>query len=226
MKILIVEDDEILGEGLARVLDHSGFTVSVAATGEEADYVLSSQHVDLIILDIGLPGIDGLQLLRRIRKRSEGLPILILSARDALQDRVEGFRVGADDYVCKPFEMPELVLRIKALLRRSYGITEDELTVGNLRLNVRGRRATVGETYIDLSAREFEVLETLMLRESHVVSKEELMQRLYEGDEEVGYNAIEVFLHRIRRKIIASDVVIRTIRGLGYLLERDRNGKA
>ena len=222
MRILIVEDDDVVGEALNSVLMRSGFTTTLVKSGEDADYLLSTQDVDLMVLDLGLPGIGGFEVLRRMRRRDGTLPVVILSARDELQDRIDGFRLGADDYVCKPFEMPELVLRVKALLRRTYGVAEDELAVGSVRLNVRGRRLTVAGAPVDLSAREFEVLEMLMLREGQVVSKEEVMQRLYDPDEQVGQNAVEVYLHRIRRKIAGGDVAIRTIRGLGYLLERQR----
>lgn len=226
MKILIVEDDAILGDAIHAQLERSGLTPTLAQDGAEADRLLATQQFDLLILDIGLPVFGGFEVLRRLRQRGDRLMVLILTARDELHDRIKGFELGADDYLSKPFDMPELLLRAKALYRRAYGAGRDELTVGRLRLDPFGRRVMVDDAPIDLSARELEVLETLVMREGRVVSKEDLMQRLYDADTMVSANAVEVFLHRIRRKIAGSGVAIRTIRGLGYLLEPERSAQA
>ena len=226
MKILIVEDDSALGEALTGHVGRSGIEPTLVQDGANADHLLATRHFDLLILDLGLPVIGGFEVLRRLRQRGDRLPVIILTARDALHDRVRGFELGADDYLCKPFDMPELELRIKALLRRSYGVEDDFLAVGRLRLDNRMKRITIDNVPIDVSAREFEVLEILMLREGRVVSKEDFIQRLYDSDSDVGVNAVEVFLSRIRRKIAGSGVLIRTVRGLGYLLEREAHAQA
>jgi DNA-binding response OmpR family regulator len=226
LKVLIVEDDSVLGEAVSTHLVRAGIEVTLIQNGADADHLLATNHFDLLVLDLGLPLIDGFEVLRRLRRRRDGLPVLILTARDELHDRVRGFELGADDYLAKPFDMRELMLRIKALLRRSYGVEDEVLTVGRLHLDALSRRVTVDKVPIECSGREFEVLETLMLREGRVVSKEDLMQRLYDADSEVSPNAVEVFLSRIRRKIAGSGVSILTIRGLGYLLERETHAQA
>ena len=226
LKILVVEDDAVLGDALAAAIARAGLEITLARDGKEADHQLATADHDLLILDLGLPAMDGFEVMRRSRQRSRGVPTLILTARDGLQDRVRGFELGADDYLCKPFAMAELLLRIKALLRRSYGVGDEPLVVGLLRLDALGCRATIDRVPVELSAREFEVLEILMVRQGRVVSKDDLMLRLYEGDSDVGPNAVEVFLSRIRRKIAGSGVAIRTIRGLGYLLEEEPHAQA
>lgn len=226
MKILVVEDDGVLGEALTGHLRRSGIEATLVQDGANADHLLATQRFDLLVLDLGLPIITGFEVLRRVRQRGDRLPVLVLTARDELHDRVRGFELGADDYLCKPFAMQELALRIKALLRRSYRVKDEALEVGRLRLDAPARRVTVDTIPIELSPREFDVLEILMLREGRVVSREDLMQRLYDSDSEVGQNALEVFLSRIRRKIGGSGVVIRTIRGLGYLLEHHPHAQA
>jgi two-component system response regulator TctD len=226
VKILIVEDDAILGDALHAHLGQAGLSPTLVHDGMQADHLLSTQQFDLLILDIGLPVFGGFEVLRRLRQRGDRIMVLILTARDELHDRIQGFELGADDYLSKPFDMAELLLRAKALYRRAYGAGRDELTVGRLRLDPFGRRVTVDEAPIELSARELEILETLVMREGRVVSKEDLMQRLYDADSTVSANAVEVFLHRIRRKITGSGVAIRTIRGLGYLLEPEHGAQA
>lgn len=226
MKILIVEDDAILGDALRAHLTRAGLVPTLVHDGAAADHVLATQRFDLVILDLGLPVFGGFEVLRRLRQRGDRVLVLILTARDELHDRIKGFELGADDYLSKPFDMAELLLRAKALYRRAHGSGQDELAVGRLRLDPYGRRVTIDDTPVDLSARELEVLETLVIREGRVVSKEDLMQRLYDADSNVGANAVEVFLHRIRRKIVGSGVEIRTIRGLGYLLEKARDAQA
>jgi two-component system response regulator TctD len=225
LKILIVEDDAMLGDALTEHLGRAGLQATLAHDGADADHQLATQSFDLLILDLGLPALDGFEVLRRLRHRGDPMPVLILTARDELHDRIKGFELGADDYLTKPFDMPELLLRAKALYRRAYGTGHAELRIGLLRLDPFGRRATIGNDSIELSAREMEILEILMMREGRVVSKEDLMQRLYEDDSTVNANAVEVFMHRIRRKITGSGVAIRTIRGLGYLLEEESRAK-
>ena len=224
MKILIVEDDPVLADGLTRSLRHADYAVDCVNNGNEADHVLAAQSYDLVILDLGLPGVDGFEVLRRLRRRGSAMPVLVLTARDALDDRVKGLDLGADDYMTKPFDLPELEARARSLIRRGQSGGASILTHGTLVLDTAGRRATLGGEPLDLSARELGVLEVLMMRSGRVVNKEQLADQLYGWDEEVGPNAIEVYVHRLRRKLEPAGVRIRTIRGLGYLLEKDSNG--
>ena len=221
MRILIVEDDPVLADGLTRSLRHSDYAVDCVNDGAEADHVLATQPYDLVILDLGLPGIDGFEVLRRLRRRGAAVPVLVLTAHDALPDRVKGLDLGADDYMTKPFDLPELEARVRALIRRGQSGGSLLLTHGPLALDISGRRATLDGVPLELSARELGVLEVLMLRIGRVVNKEQLAEQLYGWDDEVGANAIEVYVHRLRKKLEPGNVKIRTIRGLGYLLEKD-----
>ena len=220
MRILIVEDDPVLADGLLKSLRGADFAVDTAHDGEQADSILAVENYDLVILDLGLPRIDGFEVLKRLRRRGGTAPVLILTARDALADRVKGLDLGADDYLSKPFELPELEARVRALIRRGQAGGSSVLTHGPLTLDLSGRRATLDGVPIELSARELGVLEILMLRSGRVVNKEQFAEQLYGHDEEVGANAIEVYVHRLRKKLEPAGVVIRTIRGLGYLLEK------
>jgi two-component system OmpR family response regulator len=224
MRILIVEDDPVLADGLTRSLRATDYAVDCVGDGGEADHVLAAQNYDLVILDLGLPKLDGFEVLRRLRRRSSRVPVLVLTARDALDDRVRGLDLGADDYLTKPFDLPELEARLRALIRRGQSGGGSLITHGALTLDTAGRRATLGGEPLELSARELGVLEVLMLRSGRVVNKEQLAEQLYGWDEEVGANAIEVYVHRLRKKLEPVGVTIRTIRGLGYLLEKPPHG--
>jgi two-component system, OmpR family, response regulator len=220
MRVLIAEDDPVLADGLTRSLRGSDYAVDCVTDGAEADLVLAAQNYDLVILDLGLPRLDGYEVLRRLRRRGSKMPVLILTARDALDDRVKGLDLGGDDYITKPFDLPELEARVRSLIRRGQSGGGSLLSHGTLTLDTVGRRATLGGEPLDLSARELGVLEVLMLRSGRVVNKDQLAEQLYGWDEEVGPNAIEVYVHRLRRKLEPAGVTIRTIRGLGYLLEK------
>ncbi len=222
MRILIAEDDPVLADGLTRSLRQGDYAVDCVNDGLDADHALSTQSYDLAILDLGLPRLDGFEVLRRLRRRSSTIPVLILTARDALTDRVRGLDLGADDYITKPFELPELEARVRALIRRGQGGGSAIVFHGKLRLDTAGRRVTVEDQPLELSARELGVLEVLMMRSGRVVSKDQLAEKLYSWDDDVGTNAIEVCVHRLRKKIEPAGVTIRTIRGLGYLLEKER----
>ena len=221
MRILIAEDDPVLADGLTRSLRGGDYAVDCVADGMAADHALAAQNYDLVILDLGLPRIDGFEVIKRLRRRSSTPPVLILTARDALPDRVRGLDLGADDYMIKPFELPELEARVRALIRRGLSVGNPLILNGKLNLDTTGHRVTVDDQPLDLSARELGVLEVLMMRSGRVVSKDQLAEKLYGWDEDVGPNAIEVCVHRLRKKIEPSGVVIRTIRGLGYLMEKD-----
>ncbi len=220
MRILIVEDDAVLTDGLSRSLKQANYAVDCAIDGQQADNILSGQSYDLVILDLGLPKLDGFEVLKRLRRRGSSIPVLVLTAKDALEDRVRGLDLGADDYLTKPFELPELEARVRALIRRGQSGGAAVLVNGPLTLDTGGRRASLAGAPLELSARELGVLEVLMLRSGRVVNKEQLAEQMYGWDEEVGANAIEVYVHRLRKKLEPAGVTIRTIRGLGYLLEK------
>jgi len=219
MRILLVEDDKVLADALCRALVQSAYAVDMVANGDEADASLALDIYDLAILDIGLPGLSGLDVLRRLRTRKSRVPVLMLTAFDTLADRVRGLDLGADDYLAKPFDLPELEARVRALLRRGSTNQTPDLVHGRLRLDTVGRRVYFDETPIELSAREFAVLELLLMRAGRVVSKEHMVNHLYGWGDEVGANAIEVYVYRIRKKLEPLGCDIRTIRGMGYLME-------
>ncbi|ADJ64864.1 response regulator transcription factor [Herbaspirillum seropedicae] len=217
MNVLLVEDDPVLTDGLSRVLNSHGFTVHTVNNGNDA---LSQRfNAAVLVLDIGLPGIDGFEVLRRMRAAGNNTPVLLLTARDTIPDRVHGLELGADDYLVKPFATPELVARIKALIRRSAP-QPAQLTVGGLSLDNATKRADIDGRKIELSLREWTVLEYLMQHASRVVSKQQIIDAVLPWGEDFTINAVEVYVSRIRLKIADSGVAIRTIRGFGYMLEK------
>jgi two-component system OmpR family response regulator len=219
MNILLVEDDSVLADGLIHGLGQSGFTVIRAATGAEAEALLNAQFFALVLLDLGLPDMDGVELLQRLRQRKILLPVIILTARDNIKDRIEGIQQGADDYLTKPFALEELEARIQALIRRCYGGFGNDTVIGKMALDTQHRQITVDGQPIDLSSREYGVLEVLLLQAGKVVSKERIGQRLaFDGAAQTD-NAIDIYIHRLRKRIEPYNIVIRTVRGLGYLLE-------
>lgn len=223
MNILIAEDDAVLADALQTRLTQLGFAVTHVADGHAAQARLLGESYDAVILDIGLPGQDGLQVLRHVRVHKPALPILILTALDSMEDRVAGLDAGADDYLAKPFDFPELEARIRALLRR-HRVAEpprDELVFATLRLDRGGQRAWAGEQALELSARELQLLGILLLQADRVVTKEQIAGELSADGEEVGANAVEVYVHRLRKKLDGRGVGIRAVRGLGYLLAAD-----
>ena len=219
MHVLLVEDDPVLADGIARILRGNGMVVDVVHNGDDADRALQAREVSVAVLDIGLPGIDGFEVVRRLRSRGSQLPVLLLTARDDVQDRVRGLEMGADDYLVKPFAAPELVARLKALVRRSNPRPVD-LQLGGLQLDPFARRATIDGLTIELSAREWAVLEYLMQHASRVVSKQQIIDAILPWGEEVTLNAVEVYISRIRAKIDKAGISIKTIRGFGYMLEQ------
>ena len=217
-RILLVEDDPSLARGLSALLRQAGYSVDIAEDGETALEIALSEPYALITLDIGLPELDGFQVLRRWRERKLKTPVLILTARDGLEDRVTGLDLGADDYLLKPFEPSELEARVRALLRRSQGEASSVVTHGTLTVDHAKAMAWVNEEEISLRPREWAVLDRLMAQAGKVVSKRRLTSEVFGFDEPVAPNAIEVYVGRLRRKLGPGGPEIRTIRGLGYML--------
>ena len=217
-RILLVEDDPSLARGLGALLRQAGYSVDIAEDGETALEIAVSEPYALITLDIGLPELNGFQVLRRWRERKLKTPVLILTARDAVEDRVTGLDLGADDYLLKPFEPSELEARVRALLRRSQGEASSVVTVGTLTVDHAKAMAWVNEEEISLRPREWAVLDRLIAQAGKVVSKRRLTSEVFGFDEPVAPNAIEVYVGRLRRKLGPGGPEIRTIRGLGYML--------
>ena len=220
MRILIAEDDQVMADGLLRALRCGGYPVDRGAAGGAADAALAAQEFDLLILDPGLPRVHGLEVLRRLRARGSAVPVLILTAADSVEQRVKGLDLGADDYMAKPFSLQELEARVRALTRRGLGTASSVIRHGPLTFDATGRVAYLNEQMLELSAREIGLLEVLLQRTGRLVSKDQLVERLCEWGEEVSNNAIEVYIHRLRKKIEQGPVRIATVRGLGYCLEK------
>ncbi|MYM27853.1 response regulator [Duganella sp. CY15W] len=219
MHILVVEDDVVLADGLRRVLGSHGMAVEVVANGTQADQLLQrAVAAEIVVLDIGLPGLDGFEVVRRLRARGSAVPVLLLTARDAIEDRVRGLELGADDYLVKPFATAELVARVKALARR-HAPRPTGLVLGRLSLDVDARRARVGDKVVELSVREWAVLEYLLQHAARVVSKQQIIDAILPWGDDITPNAVEVYISRLRLKIADAGVSIRTIRGFGYMLE-------
>ena len=219
MRILLVEDDAMLADAVARALTQSAHAVDVVNTGPDADKALLAAEYDVVVLDIGLPQLDGLEVLKRLRARRSTVPVLVMTVRDTLEERIAGLDLGADDYITKPFHLTELEARVRALIRRAHSAAPD-LVHGLLRLDTAGRRLFCNGQPMDLSAREFAVLELLLLRAGKVVTKQQMIDNLYGWEEVSSSNAVEVFIYRLRKKLESSGVDIRTIRGMGYLIEK------
>jgi two-component system OmpR family response regulator len=221
MKLLLAEDDAILGDALKSSLEKSGFTVELAPNGAVAEYLMLREDFDACVLDIGLPMVDGLTVLKRVRASKPHLPVLLLTALDGLEHRVAGLNAGADDYVTKPFDFPELEARIRALLRRSRSAPSAALSFGRLAFDRDARRAAIEGTPLDLSPREWVLLELLLGQRDRVVTKDAIAEAWSGDGGEAGTGSIEVYIHRLRKKLEGSQLAIRTVRGLGYLLEAD-----
>lgn len=218
LPLLLVEDDAVLADGLVRTLQAQDMQVELLRDGLAADTRLQGSQPSVVVLDIGLPGIDGFEVVRRLRARGATTPVLLLTARDAVEDRVRGLETGADDYLVKPFASAELVARIRALARR-VAPAPAQLGLGRLSLDSASRRARVGERALDLSAREWGVLEYLLQHAGRVVSKQQIIDAIAPWGDDLTLNAVEVYVSRLRLKLEGAGVAIRTIRGFGYLLE-------
>lgn len=214
----------MLAGAVARALRQSAHVVDSVANGVDADQCLAMNDYDLVLLDLALPGLDGFEVLRRLRQRRKAVPVLILTVRDAPEDLVAGLDLGADDYLTKPFNLSELEARVRALIRRSHASATSELTHGPLRLDMAGRRLYCNGQPLELSARELAVVELLLLKAGRVVTKQQIAEHLYGWEENSTSNAVEVFVYRLRKKLEPSGVDVRTIRGMGYLIEKANAG--
>jgi DNA-binding response OmpR family regulator len=221
VKTLVIEDSERLRRSLEIGLRRSGFDVDVVANGEDGLAHARYGKYDVVVLDLMLPGLDGLSVLRRLRDEGNGVHIIIVSARDQVSERIEGLRLGADDYLAKPFDFDELVARLRALVRRKFGAKNPVQTVGPLAVDTGRRRVSCGDVAVDLSRNEYNVLEHLLVRRGRVVPKSDLFDCLYPDGDRGSLNAVEVFVHQLRKKIqaVANTDVIQTRRGHGYILE-------
>ncbi len=219
MRVLLVEDDALLADGLVRSLRQTGYSVDWTSDGEEAETILRVQDYDLIVLDLTLPHIDGLDLLRAIRSNRSGVPVLITTARSEVEDRIKGLDLGADDYLTKPFEMGEFDARVRALLRRGGGSATNNLSCGNLEFDLSARRVFVEGEPLELPRRELHILELLLSNQGRILSKDQIAEHISDFDEDLSPSAVEIYIHRLRKKLESSGVTIRTVRGVGYLVE-------
>jgi len=220
MRILVVEDEGVLAEQLAAALEGAGYAVDRAGDGERAEFLGQTEKYDAVVLDLGLPKVDGLTVLRRWREAGQAMPVLVLTARDSWHEKVQGIDGGADDYVAKPFQMEEVLARLRALIRRSSGQLSPELRAGAVTLDARMSRVTLDGTPVKLTSHEFRVLSYLMHHRGRVVSQAELTEHIYAQDSDRDSNTVEVFIARLRRKLGAT--FIETVRGLGYRIEGGR----
>lgn len=220
MRILLVEDNERLAEAISENLTGAGFAIDHVARGEDALTVTSDQQYDAIVLDLGLPDIDGMDVLKALRDKKNAVPVLMLTARDQLSDKIEGLNKGADDYMVKPFETDELIARLNALLRRPVQAVSEIITVGNLSFNTTNRQAMARDKILELSKRETDLLEQMLRSLGKIVSKKSIEMRLYSYDDKGSVNSVEVLVHRLRKKLESYDtgIDIHTLRGIGYMI--------
>jgi two-component system response regulator TctD len=219
MRLLLIEDSAELAKWLGKALQGVGYAVDLAHDGKDADQLLFSQPYDAVILDLELPSMDGLTVLRRLRARGSTVPVMVLTARGELSDRVAGLNLGADDYLAKPFELSELEARLHALIRRTHGVSAPVITLGPLSYESVGRVFTLGGHTLVLRPKEHAVLEVLLLRGGKAISKEKLFEKVFSVDATTGQDVVEIYIHRLRKQLHDSGVAIVTLRGLGYLLE-------
>ncbi len=219
MRILLVEDDGLVAAGLKQGLARAGYTVDVADSAEAAQACVAQESFDLALVDIGLPGLDGLGLIRQWRAQGRTMPVLVLSARSTMEDTISGLDVGADDYLVKPFRLPELVARVRALIRRSHAVADSCLRHGPLVLDTAAHSATLDGQPLELTPREWAILEILLLASPRVVNKDRLVQGLAGWDKDITPNAVEVHVSRLRAKLGLGGIEIRTVRGIGYRLD-------
>jgi DNA-binding response OmpR family regulator len=219
MQILLVEDDQPLARGLQKALGQQGYVVNHVGSGEAALHVIKFDTPDIVILDIGLPDIDGITVLKKVRKKNKELPILMLTARDGVDDKVAGLDGGADDYIVKPFDMTELLARLRVLERRIASVKSNEICIGNISIDTVAQQVTVDGKEVELARREYMLLKSLMENSGRVQTRSALETRLYSWGEEVSSNAVEVHIHRLRKKL--GNEFIKTIRGVGYKINAE-----
>lgn len=219
MRILIVEDDELVASGLKQGLLQLGYTVDVAGSAEMAETFVATEIFDMALVDIGLPWADGLYFIRQLRSRGCHLPVLVLSARESMEDTIRGLDAGADDYLTKPYRLPEVAARMRALIRRANAVTDACLRHGGLCLDTAAHTSTLNGAALELTNREWAILEMLLMASPAVVSKDKLVQSLAGWDKDITANAIEVHVSRLRSKLAAGSIVIRTVRGIGYRVD-------
>jgi two-component system OmpR family response regulator len=219
MRILVAEDDASIASAIGLALQTAGHAADAVADGQHADRALRTGAFDLLVLDLGLPRLDGTQVLRRLREQGTGIPVLVITARDALNDRVRVLDLGADDYLIKPFALSEFDARIRALVRRAANKGAAELRIGKLVLDLAGQRVLSNGRHLDLTRREFGLLAALATRQDKVTSRQQLMEAVCGWEDELTDNGLDIAIYRVRRKLQGCGVTIRTIRGLGYLLE-------
>jgi two-component system OmpR family response regulator len=222
--MLVAEDDASIARVIAASLREAGHSVDVLDNGLLADRALDAGNVDLLVLDLGLPGMDGARIIERLRSRGETVPILVITARDAVKERIRALDLGADDYLVKPFALGEFDARVRALVRRSLNRGAPVLRLGRLTLDVPGQRASVDDQFVDLTRRELGLLAALMRHPGHIASRQRLIDAICDWDQELTDNGLDIALHRLRRKLQGSGVALRTVRGLGYLLEAQNDG--
>lgn len=220
MRILVVEDDPLLAESLVRALQQQGYGVGHARRGQDADTALRTHRFDLLLLDIGLPDVDGFEVLRRLRARSDATPVLVVTAREAVDERVHGLDLGADDYLTKPFSLSELEARVRALLRRAKPTLAARIRVGGLTVEPAAKRAKIDGKPVELTAREWTLLELFLARPGHALSKVTIAQTIGDSTAAIAPNTVEVYVSRLRSKLEPAGIVIRTVRGFGYLWEQ------
>lgn len=218
MRILLAEDDRMIGESVCTSLRQDGYAVDWVRDGRSANAALASEHFDLVLLDLGLPGMSGLEVLQSLRYRKNSTPVIVITARDGIEDRIKGLDAGADDYVVKPFDVDELAARIRSALRRSSGHAEPEIEILGVRINPATREVKKDGKAVLLSAREYAIVEALMLRPGAILSRAQLEERLYGWGDEIESNAIEVYIHGVRRKLGAE--FVQNVRGVGYFIPK------
>jgi DNA-binding response OmpR family regulator len=219
MRALLVEDDLMLADGLKDIFAKTGYGLDHVLNAESALTATRLTHYDLLVVDLGLPHMDGITLIRNLRQAHQKMPILILSARDSIEDRVKGLNEGADDYMLKPFSAAELIARVQALIRRSQSMTQSQMTLGPLTLDTSLQEAQLHQTPLHLTRREWHLMEAMMLAAPKVIAKEKLADSLSQWDKEISINAVEIYISRLRSKLQGNGIEIRTLRGVGYRLE-------
>ena len=225
LRILVVEDDPLLAESLIRALQQQGYSVGHARRGHDADALLRDHRYDLLLLDIGLPDVDGFEVLRRLRARGDPLPVLVVTAREEVDERVHGLDLGADDYLTKPCSLSELEARVRALLRRAKPVLASRVVVGGLTLDVAARRARIDRQPVELTAREWALLELFLARPGQALSKQTIAHAVADGASSITPNTVEVYVSRLRAKLEPAGIAIRTVRGFGYLWEQPEHAQ-